>query len=428
MNLINLLLIVFVNITFLFIFYVELKQRSIFILFWLTLIGLFALPHTIEIFIDSNYLPITLLKTSIFVFLFNFLYLFCRLYFIKVFKLKKTNWIPNFEFPNNIINRRALIIQLFFFLGVAFWIYGLIRVNPNLLELKWNDKAEVKTIISIIGNYLIIFGSPIFFICYITKRYKLLIINLILGVGLVFLLRSRVLLIPLMFPFIIFFLYKKNMINLNLRFIIIMFFIILSIFTVQQVRYLGQLSKVKDSTTKDLVSKSIDKMFSERSEFQVKNGLYFFIENNNNFEGFNKGLTYKRLCLFFIPSPILEFIGLKDLKPKDFAINMYSAYKENPQNIRGTFHPTIYGDAFANFHFFGVLISIFWALFFSLIDFKFNLLNFRFILFFVPINSFLILIARGAIYNGFLRFILALLLVIILGNKLKIFIKKYRLI
>ena len=68
-----------------------------------------------------------------------------------------------------------------------------------------------------------------------------------------------------------------------------------------------------------------------------------------------------RLALLFVPAAIAKF------KPRDFAIDMYKEWM-HVDNPRGTMHPTLFGDVFANFGFMCFLLGIVYGILVSFVD------------------------------------------------------------
>lgn len=131
-------------------------------------------------------------------------------------------------------------------------------------------------------------------------------------------------------------------------------------------------------------------------ELSLRKAFYHFIEHNNQFQDFNQGHTYIRLLLIAIPTS-LSF----GIKPDDFAIAMGSAWINNPYNTNYSMHPTLYGDVFANFWWWGVIAAFFWALFSFFID-HISERRSRTVtdVLYVVFASMYIIIARGSVYNG----------------------------
>lgn len=90
------------------------------------------------------------------------------------------------------------------------------------------------------------------------------------------------------------------------------------------------------------------------------------------------------------------------LKPPDFAISMGHAVGMLPG---GSVHPTLFGDCFANFNYFGMLMGVFWAYFVKLTDKIYIYFAKRNFLFgacvYILMCCYYVIIGRGSVYNPF---------------------------
>lgn len=163
-------------------------------------------------------------------------------------------------------------------------------------------------------------------------------------------------------------------------------------------RFYGTIDQFLDNfVLSEFIEKLIKMLKNNNGELDLIDAYYYFIEKNNNFEGFEQLSTYIRMILFWVPTK-LSF----GVKPFDFAITMGSAYSNNLYNTIYSMHPTLFGDCYANFGFLGIILGIFWAIFVKCID----MLCFRKRYLYRVFLSILwgysyIVIGRGSVYNGF---------------------------
>ena len=131
------------------------------------------------------------------------------------------------------------------------------------------------------------------------------------------------------------------------------------------------LAYMRDGTLGDFISNfsftdiweySLNSISSSGGEIGVRNAFYKYIENQNQFEGFNTGADYIRMMLFWLPTS-WSF----GIKPSDFAVTMGSAWLGYSQTAF-SMHPTLYGECYANLNIFGVFLAIFWAAFSYILD------------------------------------------------------------
>ena len=123
--------------------------------------------------------------------------------------------------------------------------------------------------------------------------------------------------------------------------------------------------------------------------------FYFFIDNNNQVEVFNKGSTYLRMLLVFVPSRLTFGI-----KPESFDLIMGQAIG---MAEGGSTHPTLFGDCFGNFSWFGAAMGIFWALFCNAVDYIIERRPddfFKIMIYFMAAYAYVVM-GRGSVYNGF---------------------------
>ena len=142
------------------------------------------------------------------------------------------------------------------------------------------------------------------------------------------------------------------------------------------------------------LSYDIDKIYQNANNNYYQN----FIQQNNNFEGFNKGYTYIRILLVYIPSQ-WSF----GIKPQSFDLYMGKAIG---MIAGGTTHPTLFGDCFGNLNWFGIILGGLWASIANVIDNHISRQKdnfFKIMVFFLAAYSFVV-IGRGSVYNGFEEF------------------------
>ena len=108
---------------------------------------------------------------------------------------------------------------------------------------------------------------------------------------------------------------------------------------------------------------------------------------------------------------------IPSIKPPDFAIDMGTAWSMNPYNTSYSMHPTLYGDCFANFWWFGIILGSLWAVLVFVIDafvLRFETTA-REILMVLLATSYVI-IARGSVYNGLFTAFAGTLIVVIVDK------------
>ena len=96
--------------------------------------------------------------------------------------------------------------------------------------------------------------------------------------------------------------------------------------------------------------KILDLIMRDDGDLGGRKVFYYFIQNDNRFEGFGTGAGYRRLLLFPLPSPLSG-----GLKPEDICITMGRAWKgpsiQGEGIVKYTMTPTWLGECYANFGF-----------------------------------------------------------------------------
>lgn len=389
----------------------EYKKKSISVFLWAMLLIIFGVTHLITCIIGSQIYSNEVLNISS-----CYTIIFCIIYLIgRIITGKNINnvIIINKENIGNTKNikykkyykkiYKALLVVLS--LSIVLRLFLLITSSGGLMNTSWASmrKASIST-----GgvNYAEIFtvlyfvGASSLIIALMEKKYKDVIFISFLILIEVIISRNRIEILPLFCAFIVIFLNKHQ--KLNVKTSIIAIFLLIAIiyivYGLRVFRHYGTISDfINNFTFQDFNQKIKLYIQNDDGELGLKNFFYYFIDNKNNFANFNSGHTYIRMLLFLVPTS-LSF----GIKPPDFAISM--GYAVNPLIKGYSVHPTLFGDCYANFGFYGVIIcGLFWALYVGLFD-KMTLASKSVYLklSYISIISFTyIIIGRGSIYNGF---------------------------
>jgi hypothetical protein len=207
--------------------------------------------------------------------------------------------------------------------------------------------------------------------------------------------RSRYNIMPFALPFMLVCLYSRKRMQV-LKALVLGCAILFLVFFLQQMRYAGSLfNLVRHYSVADLVSRTSQFIRSGSGELGLSRVFYYFVEHDNKFTNFGEGRTYLRLALLPIPSSMLV------LKPRDFAMDMWEAW-HGVATTTGTMHPTLYGDVFANFGFWGFLMGFPYPLLARVVDIVISRAKTEsFKVFYIGIfSTMFVLLARGAVYNS----------------------------
>ncbi len=387
-------------LSFLIIVLYELYVRSASIVLWAGLFVLFAIPHAFDVILHvSNFRQDTYFFATIFVLVFNVVYISSRIVLHPI-TLHRPKWLDvssSNKTARNYINLLfiSLIISTALFLVHIYISFG------SFTQFTWIDLFDNRqTVYYAISSYLLSLSAPLAYIATIRRQYRLALTALGLLVITLVLSRVRANAIAIFVPLIVWYLYSGQSFGKTMRRLI--YASLFGITFIATVLGFGALRVFGDYSESinflDLLQVTFDLISSPHSEFGLRNAFYYFVENDNNFEGFGYGLGYVRLLLMPIPYS-LSF----DLKPIDFASYMSVAYDpENSMLGVNSMHPTLYGDLFANFYYFAPLVAPLWAALIKLLDSlwlrqKENIFAASI---FVSIAYALTLVARGALYNG----------------------------
>lgn len=396
--------------SFLVIIFFELRSKSAGIVLWAGLFVFYAIPHGVDVIrSSSNFNETTYLIASLFAFIFNVVY-FCSSIIFNNIKVATPNWLLVSSGPK--VKRYYTKILFFLLLtSVALFSIHVYITFGSFVNFTWIDLFNNRqSYLYLISSYLLTISSPLVYVALIQNKYRLFIFALLLSLFVLIISRVRSNAIAMMIPLIVYYLYYGGTFGKTLRrlFVTSFFgiFFIMVVLGFGAVRVFGDYSHSISFT--DFFQTTFELVNSPHSEFGLRNAFYYFIENDNNFQGFNLGLGYIRLLLMPIPS-VFSF----DLKPIDFASYMSIAYAPDFSVLGvNSMHPTLYGDLFANFYYFGAFLGIFWAALvkvFNSLCLHQNRNIFAASIFVSVVYSFT-LVARGAIYNG-LFFVYFLLVV-----------------
>lgn len=411
-------------LTILFIFMFEYKNNFTSLFIWATLLMIFGLPHFFTTLVGHNYYSIEVInEASIFVILFNLIYLLMK-FFLKATVHKNLTY----GFESDFINIKTLLSrdntltksnERFVNICLVLLIVMFIIIYKMMGGFKGASWGKYFSFYSKGYGNIMLYFVYIFYaisgvaLVYIKNGYKIKAIIAILMIiftaiitntKMMFIAVFLLFLAPLVFNEKNKFSAKKillGVISLICVLYIINFFYIL--------RAHGNINNLVSSLTiTEINAKIIDMIANSKGELGVRNAFYLFIDNNNNFENFNKGHTYIRLLMMGIPSKY-SF----NLKPPDFAVSMGSAYLGDMNNTRFSMHPTFYGDSFANFWWWGIFLGIFWALLTHIID-KFIHSRGSMVkdMLMVSICTCYVMIGRGSVYNSCITIVASVLIVL----------------
>ncbi len=382
----------------------ELRKKSIAIFIWAVLMIMFGFTHMISVISGNyDYSLSTMNKASIFVILFTSIYIIARM----IFSRKINN--ETIENKLKLTDREEYISIKFMYILLYILIFSILvrcvdlirTAGGSIFSTSWETMrqtgGEYFSISQIFMPFFLLSSSCL---CLAIKynNKKVIAFSTIAILFEVLISRNRIEILPLLVAIIYIIILKINKITLKRIFLLCCIGIvgIYSIYALRVFRHAGTISKFFEHYNIITFNKTILEYFkNDDGELGLRNYMYYFIENNNNFENFEKGHTYGRMALALVPTK-WSF----GLKPPDFAISMGTAVNSKAKGF--SVHPTLFGDVYANFGTYGFLFGVFWALAVTIIDI---LALKRNKILFLPFSMIwacvYIIQARGSVYNGY---------------------------
>ncbi len=384
-----------------FILYDEVNKKSSAVFLWATLLLMFGLPHLVAaITLDKDYSVDVLIDASAFVTLFCLLYIvFRRKRPVDYVRLSDTD----FTIVNTEVNctEFEIFCVVIFVASIVLYMMDFAASQGGLMNTSWGNARTVSESyvnLSGLATRIIFAFSGIPLYLFMTKRRFPALIIAVLLILMVLLTRNRVQIIPVLaFPIALMLLKIKTV---KPKHILMAGFmavaVIYIVYGIRAFRWLGTLQHALDTFTFDYLNRQIlEFLQNQDGELGLRRILYQFIDNDNQYDGFNQGATYFRMLLVFIPSK-LTF----GLKPESFDLTMGRAIG---MAEGGSTHPTLFGDCFGNLGWYGILLGIFWAEFCNIVDYIIERQSddfFKVMIYFLATYAYVVM-GRGSVYNGF---------------------------
>ncbi len=385
----------------------EYYRKSTAVFLWATLLLMFGFMHSLAIFTGEAAETQDIYNASgIFVFLFSCFYIFSRTA-LNGFVLRNLDYTNVFKKKYKIsytVRERRFVLALSVLLVfiVLTKIYTLVKYSGGIMNTSWGEAYTMEKKYFDPNIILRFFYYPSVGLIYVMlvkkKRWVVCFLSLLV-LAMVMTTRNKMEILPLAVVFIF---YLVNNVRLNLKagilYLIIAIASIYVLSVLQVYRHAGSINTLKQKydNFSEFNADAINYVKTGGVDLTLYKDFHFFIEHENQFENFNKGHTYIRMLLVCVPSQYAF-----GLKPPDFAISMGRAVK--PEATNYSTHPTFFGNVYANFGKIGVLMGIFWAFFFTLIDQIINksplLLKYCFAVMF---GGYFIFVGRGSVYNNFM--------------------------
>lgn len=324
------------------------------------------------------------------------------LVFALLVKLVLSRLEKNTTLSNNSICIRPFIGQILGLFTIFAYVYGAGGVTG--IGRSWIDIATNRSTLELLATnasqILFILALTVFLFLYIKEeKIKYFFFAVILGLLFLALTRVKAYLLPILLPYV-FLTYKNNKnkpLKLIFKGLIFLFMVIFLYIGTTTVRWLGSaenidFNKLQETTqvaTQSGVERNLSHQFSSIFDYYLHNDFLY-------------GQTY----LTFL-NPLLKIINEE---PIENPMYIYSNILHGESSkMKGSVHPTVIVDSYANFGFFAVFVGGL-ILFFLSVIYK-RLVKgkvFRYSLFLVVSSYSIPMLIRGSVYYGCLYFILLL--------------------
>ncbi|MDW7549435.1 hypothetical protein [Pseudoalteromonas peptidolytica] len=375
------LIAVFINCI---IVWFDLRKKSPFVAFSGSTLFVFSLPHFYASLVSTDFSSTTFFEVSVHATIFFIVYGCVRLLLLNY--QTNQNELP---FVNvNTINSEMLfsvLMMLFFVIGV----FASFDFNvKQLIFSNWADFRNESSMYKLIATFCFYSGSGLLLVAFLSRRWGIFVVGLFFMIAVGSILKTRGYLIALICPLIIYYLLYREWNTRKLFGLFLLITLLFSLYSGARIlRHAGSLSEVSIS--------SFSQIKVDKSEFQLVNTLYYFVEKGGvELEVSNPTLI--RILLLPIPSLLID-------KPAELSHQLWDQ-KVGTLGIAGSLHATVVGDSILAMKNFGAVIYAFiYGLLFSLVEIIFQKNRAGKILYFSLICTFSFYVARGAVYNGFIN-------------------------
>lgn len=382
----------------------EFNKKSPAVFLWATVFLMFGVMHMVSCIAGTNaYSGAVLNEASLFVIGFCAVYALMR---ILLLKGRVTTPHPYLEdgYLTQLSRQVSRAESTFFFVvlcvAVVADIADKVIAMGGLGNTSWGASREMQQSylnISQITSVIFLLLSGLLLYALMRRHYTYAgMVALVILIKVV-ISRNRVEVIPLFACLLGYYLIKRRRITIKMVIfcLICACLVIYVVYALRAYRWYGTIDNFLHTVTFQNFNEQILEFFREdNGELGLRKWFYYYIDGDNQFKDFGQGHSYLRVLMTFIPTRFS--LGLK---PADFAQAMGSAIGMIPG---GSMHPTLFGDAYANFGIWGIFAGAFWAGYVTLADKIMEFLRNDICVFFAyTICAYAYVVeGRGAIYNG----------------------------
>lgn len=382
----------------------EFNKKSPAVFLWATVFLMFGVMHMVSCIAGTNaYSGAVLNEASLFVIGFCAVYTLTR---ILLLKGRVTTAYPHLEdgYLTQLSRQVSRAESTFFFVvlcvAVVADIADKVIAMGGLGNTSWGASREMQQSylnISQITSVIFLLLSGLLLYALMRRHYTYAgMVALVILIKVV-ISRNRVEVIPLFACLLGYYLIKRRRITIKMGIfcLICACLVIYVVYALRAYRWYGTIDNFLHTVTFQNFNEQILEFFrKDNGELGLRKWFYYYIDGDNQFKDFGQGHSYLRVLMTFIPTRFS--LGLK---PADFAQAMGSAIGMIPG---GSMHPTLFGDAYANFGIWGIFAGAFWAGYVTLADKIMEFLRNDICVFFAyTICAYAYVVeGRGAIYNG----------------------------
>ena len=382
----------------------EFNKKSPAVFLWATVFLMFGVMHMVSCIAGTNaYSAAVLNEASLFVIGFCAVYALAR---ILLLKGRVTTAYPYLEdgYLTQLSRQVSRAESTFFFVvlcvAVVADIADKVIAMGGLGNTSWGASREMQQSylnISQITSVIFLLLSGLLLYALMRRHYTYAVMVALVILVKVVISRNRVEVIPLFACLLGYYLIKRRRITIKMVIfcLICACLVIYVVYALRAYRWYGTIDNFLHTVTFQNFNEQILEFFREdNGELGLRKWFYYYIDGDNQFKDFGQGHSYLRVLMTFIPTRFS--LGLK---PADFAQAMGSAIGMIPG---GSMHPTLFGDAYANFGIWGIFAGAFWAGYVTLADKIMEFLRNDICVFFAyTICAYAYVVeGRGAIYNG----------------------------
>lgn len=392
-------------------------SRSIFIIYWVISLWIVASINIDYYF--KMYDQSTVVFANVYCLLFNMFFIMCQFFFFQRYEIKRI------RIAEREVHRISSLSVFLAIIGCVCLFFSVPGSASDLLTLNWQEISILRT-----GGYIIIYNIAFFSIIlscsiiipyFIYRKHRLNVTIVLINFFIVLIvIKTKALFLPLAFSIVVYIGITRSRwcswrsLKLGSLFVITLlsFYMLTTI-----IRYSGSIDDLISSSSSTIIERT-SLLMNISVESELINTFYRVVEYFQENETL-QGATFTRFILY----PISLFIQV-DIPDNPMYLYGEITHWGTLGLLRGSNHPTIYGDTFANFGEFGFVFGAIYAVFFGLI-WRLALIQKGFGTFSTISGCCygIPLIMRGSVYYGlygiFLTSLFGLLITFLLSKKMR---------